>query len=1688
MKYTTIKELQMLQSVNEQSINKCVDAINKGFANGVSEDTVEKALNQLEGIIRKSGNVKYFKRTGTAGNYKYYYSKEDYDTSMRAQAKLKEVKPGSDHAEALKNKIARIENEGRAAAEKKQSKALEAKKRKWENSEEYFDLKIDKKYLERQLADQETAIKEHKMQEEQVFVEAQEAGFDDPAGYQGYQDYKEQMDSLVEDRDSLKEQISEVDKKMNKFDSVEKSISDSLNILKGDQLAGGLADGKSVKDIAKKHGCSEEKIKKQLAMGVDIEKEHTDDRAKAAEIALDHLWESENYYTELAKMESKVEKSVDENLALLLDIDLEKAVPIGTVNKYGKVKTANGWEYQKRGQRANGGKVKPTESSNRKAYDELQRMGVTPTIEGEKDRNYYSDVDYKSILDKEKDKRARKDSGKNANRGVGGEDDKRRKMQFREVLADKEGRTLVDAIEEYIGDLKDQPTRKEHMEGLRLAVKDLEKKTGYKYDISEQEKAFSGMYNEYGVHRGYLSITKKGENSRKAPTGELLEKEMAGFLPARINTEEERDYINSLPVAESNKVPEFNPDKTTENYLLKDGKGNLYFVDTQGYDYPRYIKRIEMSEKIVKSVKESLAELYGEDIEKAVPIGTRNKHGKIKTAQGWVYEKKSGGGNAASLPAKEEKKANTDIYQTVGKIKLSMDKNNLRLRAMIDGKLTYIGGKNNDGYFKDTASAQAFIDSNKETLAGIKSMNKLIYAEFTNPKGTDKPKEGKSGGGVATASGKSESVESMKKKLAELNDKIKAEKDYHRKLLSDDSPSGRSTINPNKLNKLVSERNALKKQIEEKDGGVRGKAALIDTLKKDIASGKIKGQYEQKIDDKTTIRLTIMGESNKAGGGRKSISEGNLEISAVAVAARGQKMASVIDEKGVDLKNLPSMIENAEFPLYEKNNESQSSESTPSGPKLKTKTEKYSWGKLVTVTKGNNWTAVMHPEHQEGIAKLKEGESFKFKDEQGKNWKVTATDELGKFNLEGADSRTENYKGNFEMETKASVKEWMNEVMGPKELEEVVEGNIVNVDDVEMYQEAAKEIIEERKKAEKEGTVDPHGVVGKEILLGKNKRKIRIDSFDGHTYKVTDLSDYKNPLESFGAGILEYSGFKLIEKSETIEYTEKAEALAILNGTEEEFYKAVPIGTVNKYGKVKTANGWVYQKRGSKGAAPKAGGDKPSTAINPLGELNEIMAMLEEAAIEGRFGPGENDVDSLSRRLGKYVRANKISEKDFNRHAELYGEVDWKYSDFIKEPAKPAEPTKPKPEPKKEGGSGLTEAEQAQVKSAIKGILGGGIEMDFSVSRDGVGDAYIQTNDRGARTDHGGGDDGDGWMSNSQIEREAAPFKKKWQPRIDSVLEKLGSLGFSAKGAMDYGEKGHIGLQFWDIKSKAGTPAPTLGEDGEIKEVINDDLFITPARAKVAINAFKKQLGKAMPIAEMRVRKSTSSGDEKTLVDALLTNGAQITKVIEHKKSYESADKANYKDVKKSGMTLTWLPNAEGKKIRMGYSEGAEKGIARIKSWMKKGANPLPSQSQVKDAQDSMVETMKSKHKLDIRSWGGSEANGQKYYEQDNHISGSNGIDFGGSTQRPGTTMRISLDYMTGKAKLLYGKYTSNIDSSYKSNDTEVNFDVTANPKDVVDKLMRSAKWKGLRADIDKSANAWAKGYADYIRSGGSLD
>jgi len=125
-------------------------------------------------------------------------------------------------------------------------------------------------------------------------------------GDTGYLDFGSHTVHLINARNKPEERIAfEIRPKR---DVQIKKAWDTLGFTKAEDLKGGLADGMSCGDIAKKHGVTKEAIEAQLAMGIKVEMEHTNDKSKASEIAHDHLFEDPKYYTKLAKMES-VKKS-----------------------------------------------------------------------------------------------------------------------------------------------------------------------------------------------------------------------------------------------------------------------------------------------------------------------------------------------------------------------------------------------------------------------------------------------------------------------------------------------------------------------------------------------------------------------------------------------------------------------------------------------------------------------------------------------------------------------------------------------------------------------------------------------------------------------------------------------------------------------------------------------------------------------------------------------------------------------------------------------------------------------------------------------------------------------------------------------------------------------------------------------------------------------------------------------------------------------------------------------------------------------------------------------------------------------------------------------------------------------------------------------------------------------------------
>jgi len=96
----------------------------------------------------------------------------------------------------------------------------------------------------------------------------------------------------------------------------------NADVNEGDKIPGGLADGKTLTDIANKHKVDIDELTKEYQKGIKVEMEHTSDKKIAEEIARDHLFENPKYYTKLAT----IEESTKFNIKSLLREEVESTI------------------------------------------------------------------------------------------------------------------------------------------------------------------------------------------------------------------------------------------------------------------------------------------------------------------------------------------------------------------------------------------------------------------------------------------------------------------------------------------------------------------------------------------------------------------------------------------------------------------------------------------------------------------------------------------------------------------------------------------------------------------------------------------------------------------------------------------------------------------------------------------------------------------------------------------------------------------------------------------------------------------------------------------------------------------------------------------------------------------------------------------------------------------------------------------------------------------------------------------------------------------------------------------------------------------------------------------------------------------------------------------------------------------
>jgi len=79
---------------------------------------------------------------------------------------------------------------------------------------------------------------------------------------------------------------------------------------------------------------------------------------------------------------------------------------------------------------------------------------------------------------------------------------------------------------------------------------------------------------------------------------------------------------------------------------------------------------------------------------------------------------------AMPLPKKDQY---TEYSARLGNISLSINSMNLRLKAFIGNKMTFLGGENSQGYFDSIDEAGKWVAEHSEELKAVKTMGKLIY-------------------------------------------------------------------------------------------------------------------------------------------------------------------------------------------------------------------------------------------------------------------------------------------------------------------------------------------------------------------------------------------------------------------------------------------------------------------------------------------------------------------------------------------------------------------------------------------------------------------------------------------------------------------------------------------------------------------------------------------------------------------------------------------------------------------------------------------------------------------------------------------------------------------------------------------------------------------------------------------------
>jgi hypothetical protein len=102
-------------------------------------------------------------------------------------------------------------------------------------------------------------------------------------------------------------------------------------------------------------------------------------------------------------------------------------------------------------------------------------------------------------------------------------------------------------------------------------------------------------------------------------------------------------------------------------------------------------------------------------------------------------------------------------------------------------------------------------------------------------------------------------------------------------------------------------------------------------------------------------------------------------------------------QKKID-KNHNGKVDDQDLQILRKEDKQDQTKNAPDNAKPmgkggKVETKKYSWGTMKTVHHGSDFSIPLHPEHHQAIAKLKDQQEHKFKDETGRHWSAKKSGE-----------------------------------------------------------------------------------------------------------------------------------------------------------------------------------------------------------------------------------------------------------------------------------------------------------------------------------------------------------------------------------------------------------------------------------------------------------------------------------------------------------------------------------------------------------------------------------------------------------------------------------------------------------------------------------------------------------------------